>query len=186
MDFVQIPYTTPFQMSKTVITQRQWHDVMKTKPWAGKPYVMDDDDCPATYVSWYDATEFCKRLSTNGKTYRLPTETEWEFACRGGSAAHYHFGNDEKDLDKYAWFWDNCKNEPYAHRVAQKLPNRYGLYDMHGNVWEWCQDSVGSSRVLRGGSWDCAPYNVRCANRYSLTPVSRYGSHGFRVVCECG
>jgi sulfatase modifying factor 1 len=155
------------------------------------------------YVSWADAVAFCKTLSDmEGGTYRLPTEAEWESACRGGTRTAFSFGDDEADLEKYAWFSANAykTKEKYAHRVAQKLPNPFGLYDMHGNVWEWCSDwhgdypstplrdpqgpDSGSFRVLRGGSWVGGPNLVRCALRNSITPEYRVFNYGFRLVLE--
>ncbi|MFM7921494.1 MAG: formylglycine-generating enzyme family protein, partial [Planctomycetaceae bacterium] len=142
----QVTLTKPFYMGRTEVTQGQWKKVMGMEPWKGKEYVREGDDYPAVYVSWDDAVEFCKKLSAmEGKVYRLPTEAEWEYACRGGTKTAFSFGNDEAELGKYAWFdgntWDI--NEKYAHRVAQKLPNPFGLYDMHGNVYEWCSDWYG-------------------------------------------
>jgi len=140
-----------------------------------------------------------------GKVYRLPTEAEWEYACRGGTKTAFYFGNDEAELNKYAWWGGivgngNARDEKYAHPVAQKLPNPFGLHDMHGNVYELCSDwygdypstplsdprgpSSGSSRVLRGGSWSNAPLSVRCASRVNGTPGYRSSSYGFRVVLE--
>lgn len=137
-----------------------------------------------------------------GKTYRLPTEAEWKYACRGGTKTAFSFGDDEAELGKYAWFDGNAWDigEKYAHRVAQKQANPFGLYDMHGNVWEWCSDwygeypsglrtdlegpRSGSSRVVRGGSWPYGPDIVRSAFRYDFTPVSRNNVSGFRLVLE--
>ncbi|MFM8727471.1 MAG: formylglycine-generating enzyme family protein [Planctomycetaceae bacterium] len=190
-------------MGRTEVTQGQWKKVMGTEPWKGKEYVREGDDYPAVDVSWDDAVEFCKKLSAmEGKVYRLPTEAEWEYACRGGTKTAFSFGNDEAELGKYAWFDGNARDidERYAHSVAQKQANAFGLYDMHGNVWEWCSDwyddysstpltdprgpSSGTSRVLRGGSWDNGPNNVRCARRGDSTPGLRGNDFGFRLVLE--
>ncbi|MFM7865341.1 MAG: formylglycine-generating enzyme family protein, partial [Planctomycetaceae bacterium] len=171
----QVTLTKPFSMGRTEVTQGQWKKVMGTEPWKSEDYVPEGDDYPAVYVSWGDAVEFCKKLiTTDCKVYRLPTEAEWEYACRGGTKTAFSFGDDEAELSKYAWWGGivgngNAKDEQYAHRVAQKLPNPFGLYDMHGNVLEWCSDwngdypstpltdprgpDSGSSRVARGGSW---------------------------------
>ncbi|MFM8477735.1 MAG: formylglycine-generating enzyme family protein [Planctomycetaceae bacterium] len=199
----QVTLSKPFYMGRTEVTQGQWKKVMGTEPWKGKDYVQEGDDYPAVYVSWGDAVAFCKKLSAKeGKTYRLPTEAEWEYACRGGTKTAFSFGNHEADLGKYAWFdgnaWDI--NEKYAHRVAQKLPNPFGLHDIASNVWEWCSDwyddypstplrdphgpDSGSFRVLRGGSWHSGPGGVRCARRSSSTPENRYFDVGFRSVLE--
>jgi formylglycine-generating enzyme required for sulfatase activity len=202
----QVTLTKPFYMGRTEVTQGQWKKVMGTEPWKGKAYVQEGDDYPAVYVSWDDAVEFCKKLSAmEGKVYRLPTEAEWEYACRGGTNTAFSFGNDEAELSKYAWWGalfgnGNAKDEQYAHRVAQKLANPFGLHDMHGNVLEWCSDwygdypstpltdprgpGSGSSRVLRGGSWGSVPRSVRCALRLYGTPGGRFSSFGFRLVLE--
>ena len=199
----RVEITKAFYMGRTEVTQGQWLAVMGTKPWKGQSYVQDGDQNAASYISWDDATEFCRRLSQReGKTYRLPTEAEWEYACRAGTTTRFHFGDDESRLGEYAWFDGNADSigEDYAHRVGQKKPNAFGLYDMHGNVWEWCGDwfgpyassplrdprgpSSGSSRVLRGGSWLNVPRSVRCAVRFFFTPAYRYDSSGFRVVLE--
>jgi formylglycine-generating enzyme required for sulfatase activity len=199
----QVTLSKPFYMGRTEVTQGQWKKVMGTEPWKGEDYVQEGDDCPAVYISWDDAVAFCKKLSEKeGKPYLLPTEAEWEYARRGGTKMAFSFGDDEADLEKYAWFDGNAGavNEHYAHRVAQKLPNRFGLHDMHGNVWEWCSDRIGdypstpltdphgpdsgSFRVLRGGSWDYVPGVVRCAYRSGVTPGDRFYSLGFRLVLE--
>jgi len=154
-------------------------------------------------VSWNDAVEFCRRLSklpeekAAGHVYRLPTEAEWEYACRAGTTTEYSFGDFESQLGEYAWF--NGNSDETTHPVGQKKANPWGLYEMHGNVWEWCQDwhsadyygssppadpqgpTRGSSRVLRGGSW-CCPRDVRSANRGRVGPDSRGSNVGFRVV----
>lgn len=159
IQMVNIPGQS-YSIGVTTVTQAQWKVVMGTEPWKGKAYVVEGDDYPAVYVSWYDAVEFCKKLSnTSGVVYRLPTKEEWGYACRAGTTTAYHFGDDEEKLVDYAWFNKNTcgsKGEEYAHRVAKKNPNAFGLYDMHGNVWEWCSDSCdknNTTSVLRGGSW---------------------------------
>ena len=187
MKMVKIPNKN-YSIGETTVTQKQWREVMGTEPWKDQPYAMEGDDYPAVYVSWEDAATFCKKLSDKeGKVYRLPTEVEWEYACRAGTTTAYHFGNDASDLDKYAWFYKNTRvfGENYAHRVGQKRPNQFGLYDMHGNVWEWCQDWYDENekyRVLRGGSW--SDYSVFCSAwcRDCITPGSRSGSIGFRLA----
>jgi len=150
-------------------------------------------------VKWDDAVEFCEKLSEKeGVEYRLPTEAEWEYACRAGTTTMYSFGDDESQLDEYAWYRDNVfrADETYAHIVGQKKPNPWGLFDMHGNVSEWCQDWYAkypsgdvtdparpdSLRVLRGGSWSFYARLCRSAFRVWLSPSSRHINLGFRVL----
>ena len=150
---------------------------------------------PVINVSWDDAVAYCRWLSTKtGKTYRLPTEAEWEYAARGGNKSKGYTYSGSNNIDAVAWYSDNT-----AHPVGQKQANELGLYDMTGNVWEWCSDwygdyssgsqtnpkgaSSGTNRVLRGGSWYHVPLNCRVANRYSSsTPDNRNDNFGFRVV----
>jgi formylglycine-generating enzyme required for sulfatase activity len=135
-----------FHMQITVVTQRHWFTTMRTKPWRKwfgslKKGIKEGDNYPATYITWQEAITFCKRLSfVEGKRYRLPTEAEWEYTCRAGSNTNWSFGNDEKVLGQYAWY----SNEKHPHQVELKKPNAFGLYDMHGNVKEWCQDYYSS------------------------------------------
>jgi formylglycine-generating enzyme required for sulfatase activity len=196
----QIRITRPFYLGTTEVTQGQWKAVMGTEPWKAKSYVKEGSQYPATYVSWDDAVEFCRKLSeTEGETYRLPTEAEWEFACRAGTTTKYHFGDSDGSLGTHAWFDKNAWDidEKYSHEVAQKKANPWGLYDMHGNVWEWCSDSYSSShtnlnrttseasssaRVFRGGSWFNNARTCRCAFRNKLDPVSQRRDIGFRIV----
>ena len=201
----RVEITKAFYMGRTEVTQGQWRGVMGTEPWKESSFAQEGEQNAASSINWDDATEFCRRLSQReGKTYRLPTEAEWEYACRAGTTTRFHFGDDESQLGEYAWFYGNADSigEDYAHSVGQKKPNPFGLYDMHGNVDEWCGDwfdsdyyassplrdprgpSSGSSRVLRGGSWYDAPNLVRCALRYGSTPGNRSDLFGFRVVLE--
>ena len=179
-----------YEIGETVVTQGQWKQIMGTEPWKGQSYVMEGDDYPAVYVSWYDAVEFCKKLSDiEGKAYRLPTEAEWEYACRAGATTAYYFGDNATELDKYAWFDENawCAGEKYAHRVAQKSPNQFGLYDMHGNVWEWCDDLSGEGpeyRVLRGGSWNSSSVDCSAWCRDYDAPGNRFSNVGFRLASK--
>ena len=141
-----VTLTKPFLLGVHEVTQGQWQAVMGTTPWKGKQYVKEGDDYPATYVSWNDAVEFCRKLSEKeGLEYRLPTEAEWEYACRAGTTTAYSFGDDASELGEYAWYRENAwdAGQKYAHTVGQKKPNPWGLYDMHGNVWEWCEDRYG-------------------------------------------
>ena len=139
---------------------------------------------PIVGVSWHDAVAFCTWLSEKTKhEYRLPTETEWEYACRAGTTTKWSFGDDEKELDKYAWYNDNSKDS--AEIVGQKEPNDWKLFDMHGNVWEWCEDWYNEkeeSKVLRGGSWNFSPYITRSAFRDWDFPSIRSYRVGFRLL----
>ncbi len=183
-----VQITDDFYMGETEVTQAQWKAVMNTTPWKGEKYVKEGDNHPATFVSWNDAQEFVKKASAlTGKTIRLPAEAEWEYACRAGTTTAYHFGDSDRNLGEYAWYGGlvgdgNAKNEQYAHQVKTKKPNPWGLYDMHGNVWEWCEDKYDdSSRVLRGGSWDNNPGYLRSAGRNRRAPGHRINHYGFRV-----
>ncbi|MHC4120743.1 MAG: formylglycine-generating enzyme family protein [Planctomycetota bacterium] len=190
-------------IGQTEVTQGQYMSVMNARPWSGKLAVQEGANNPAVYVSWEDAVAFCSKLSQReGKTYRLPTEAEWEYACRAGKTTRFSFGDDDSSLGDYAWFCDNALNvnELYAHAVRQKRPNLWGLYDMHGNVWEWCSDwygedyysnspsadppgpPSGGARHLRGGSWVNTGGALRCSCRNCVNPGDRVNDVGFRVV----
>lgn len=189
-----VTISKPFYLGKTAVTQQQWKAVMGTTPSHFK-----GDDLPVEQVSWHEVQDFMKKLnataSCNG-CYRLPTEAEWEYAAKAGTSTAYSFGDDAGQLGRYAWFSDNAKSQ--THSVGQKLPNRWGLYDIHGNVWEWVEDwygsypsglttdpkgpETGSIRVVRGGGWGSGPANLRSANRDWNGPGDRGGSIGFRLV----
>ena len=141
----RVKLTRPFYLGKYEVTQGEWTKVMAAEPWKGEPYAKEDSRHAVTYVSWEDCHEFVKKA---GPALRLPTESEWEYGCRAGSQTRFNYGNDAdySQLKEYAWFRDNGwdANEKYAHRVGEKKPNAWGLYDIHGNVWEWCQDRYGA------------------------------------------
>jgi len=200
-DSPSVTLTRSFHLGRTEVTQGQWKAVMGTTPWKGKEFVKEGDDYAATYVSWEDAVEFCRKLSAKeGVEYRLPTEAEWEYACRAGTTTAWSFGDDESQLGEYAWYETNAVyvGEIYAHIVGQKKPNPWGLYDMHGNVDEWCQDWVGEypsgdvtdpmgppqgeGRVLRGGSFNFYATSLRSANRPNYHPAYRSFLNGFRAA----
>ena len=181
-----------FYIGKYEVTQKQWRDIMGTNP----SYNKNCDNCPVERVSWNDVQDFIKKLNAKtGKNYRLPTEAEWEYAARGGQSYKYA-GSD--NIGSVAW---NEYNSGWKiHPVGQKSPNGYGLYDMSGNVCEWCSDwydsdyyenspqynpkgaSSGSYRVLRGGSFGSEPADCSVASRYSHTPTDRHNYIGFRLV----
>ena len=192
-----------FFMSKYQVTQAQYEAIMGSNPASFK-----GANRPVERVSWDDAVEFCKKLSQEtGRTYRLPSEAEWEYACRAGTTTPFYFGETiTTDLVNYNGNFTYASAPKGIDRgettEAGNFPrNTFGLYDMHGNVWEWCQDTWHSnyegaptdgsawidndnlsSRLLRGGSWSNDPRNCRSANRSSLTRVFRYLDVGFRVV----
>ena len=191
-----VTLTKPFYMGKFVVTQEQYQVVMGLNPSHFK-----GRDFPAELVSWHDTQEFCRKLSESMKqTARLPTEAEWEYACRAGTTTAYYSGDAEVSLERVAWYGENSQNT--THSVGQKEPNKFGLYDMHGNVYQWCQDWHGSDyykksaaenptgpvqgaeRSLRGGSWNEIPHCCRSAYRYWYGPEYRTALFGFRIVVE--
>ncbi|MGO8751083.1 MAG: bifunctional serine/threonine-protein kinase/formylglycine-generating enzyme family protein [Thermoguttaceae bacterium] len=166
----------------------------------------DTDRYAVETVSWDDCADFCRRLSalpaerTAKRTYRLPTEAEWEYACRAGTAARWSCGDDESGLAAVAWFKTNSRGT--THPAGQKKPNAWGLYDMYGHVWQWCADwfggdyykqsppndptgpLAGATRVLRGGCWDASPWACRSASHASSQPACRSPDTGFRVLAQ--
>lgn len=184
MKFVLIP-GKGYYMGKYTVTQKEWETVMGTTPWKGKSFAREGEDYPATYISWNDCQELLKRLNyrEGGNLYRLPTDEEWEHGCLAGSTTKYCFGDDAGQLGAYAWYAENAfgPGEKYAHRVGQKKPNEWGLYDMHGNVWEWTSTAAeGSRHVSLGGALNTPA--VRCLYRYRFKSDGRYGSLGVRLV----
>ncbi|MGI9468848.1 MAG: formylglycine-generating enzyme family protein [Rubripirellula sp.] len=199
----EVTLTKPFKMGVREVTQAQYEQVMGVNPSKYK-----GADNPVETVTWDDAIEFCRRLSelpaekAAGNVYRLPTEAEWEYACRAGTTTKYSFGDNESDLSGYGRYLDNYGGT--HHPVGSKQPNAWGLYDMHGNVWEWCQDwkedypegavtdvssgsaiptgpASGQYRVIRGGSWvNTADY---CRSAIRLCGKLSYSLNGlgFRV-----
>ena len=186
----KVTLTKPFELGVYEVTQEQYEQVMGSKPSKFK-----GPQNPVKGVRWNDAVEFCRKLSqlseekAAGYVYRLPTEAEWEYACRAGTTTKYSFGDSESELGEYAWYRANSGNT--THPAGGRKPNAWGLYDMHGNVKEWCQDwyedypsgpvtdptgaASGSRRVLRGGSFFVQSSYVRSATRNN-----RYVSTGFR------
>ena len=186
----RVKITKGFYMGATEVTQAQWQAVMGNNPSDFK-----GDNLPVEFVTWHDATEFCRKLSEKeGKTYRLPTEAEWEYACRAGSTGPYA-GNGK--LEDMGWYSANSGDK--THAVATKQANAWGLYDMHGNVWEWCQskykaypyreddgreslvDKTGL-RVPRGGGWGSYEIDCRVSIRRYYNPTNWGSYYGFRCA----
>lgn len=211
-----VTLTTDFYLGVFEVTQAQYEQVMGVNPSYFQDAVLSERNRgndlapvpgeslnhPVDKVTWEAAVEFCKRLSelpaekAAGRVYRLPTEAEWEFACRAGSTTAFSYGESESELAGYGWFVDN--SEKKTHPVGQKKPNPRGLYDMHGNVSEWCSDwygeypkdgandpqgpGVGSLRVHRGGNWSFKATGCRSSDRYGLFPTAGLVISGFRVA----
>jgi formylglycine-generating enzyme required for sulfatase activity len=192
-----------FWLGKYELTQEQWESVMGTRPWAYRRRVVrKQPNHPAVEISWNDVQKLIRRLTEaeGVPVYRLPTNAEWEYACRAGTSTKWSFGDDVSQLGEYAWYKVNTGNagEPYAHAVGMKRPNPWGLYDMHGNVAEWCQDGYGpySSgsqvdptvpgsgiyRVVRGGSIEDFGLGVRSGYRLRVLPSGRSHFIGVRLV----
>jgi formylglycine-generating enzyme required for sulfatase activity len=209
--WVQVPQ---FLMGRYSVTQAQWRVVagypQESQKLDPDPSEFKGDNHPVENVSWEDAQEFCQRLSTkSGKTYSLPSEAQWEYACRAGTTMPFHYGeiitSDLVNFDGNYTYNDSPKGE-YREQTSEVgiFPaNDWGLHDMHGNVWEWCEDDYhstyegvpndgsawvdtdreSSNRLLRGGSWNNYPENCRSARRYDSTRDNRYYNIGFRVSC---
>ena len=199
---------SPFEMMDTPVTQGMWYEVMGENPSffqdckkfkVVKAGVSLCPDHPVERVGWDDVQRFLKKLNhrlglSERESYRLPTEAQWEYAARGGTVTAYSFGEDPTDLDQYAWYKDNAGYQ--THPVRSKQPNPWGLYDMHGNVWEWVQDYYSKQlpggrdplqrghmerRIVRGGSWLNHPPSLRSASRSNDLFKSRYSGVGFRL-----
>jgi formylglycine-generating enzyme required for sulfatase activity len=199
----RVKLTKPFYLGKYEVTQAEWKKVMGKEPWKGERYTKENPRHAATYISWEDCREFLKKLNVARTTsFALPTEAQWEYACRSATTTRFYYGEDETSrlLKGYAWFDDNAWDvgDKYAHPVGQKKPSAWGLYDMHGNVWEWCQDwygnypneaatnpvgpTSGSYRVQRGGSWYGSARYCRAADRFRFLPGFRVRYLGFRLA----
>ena len=181
-----------FRIGKYEMTQGQWQKIMGNNP---SLFSRCGSNCPVEQVSWNDVQQFIGKLnSQSGKSYRLPTEAEWEYAARSGGKREKYSGGDT--VDAVAWYDGNSGSQ--THPVGQKQPNGLGLYDMSGNVWEWVSDwygtyvsdrqqnpqgaSTGSIRVFRGGGWNDAPSYVRASYRFNFVPGFRFFNLGFRLV----
>jgi len=202
-----VTITRPFYMQTTEVTQGQWRSVMGYNP---SRFRHCGDDCPVEKVSWHDVQKFILRLNSEeegASPYRLPTEAEWEYAARAGSASALANGKiaetgcePDLNLNRVGWYCGNSNGK--THAVAKKQPNAWGLYDMHGNVWEWCQDWYGDYqaesvvdpkgpvdgliRTNRGGSWWWFARFCRSANRIRYMPFDRTEDLGFRLVRSTG
>ena len=171
-----------YYIGKYEVTQAQWKAVMGNNPAPFK-----GADRPVQNVNWHDAMEFCKKLNDMGLApagyqFSLPTEAQWEYAARGGNLSKGYEYSGSNDINEVAWYGNNSGDKP--HDVGTKKPNELGLYDMSGNVWEWCLDATGSKRFMRGGGWcwhDRAHY-CQVAHRSFSDPDYRYKSHGFRLA----
>ena len=190
-----VKISNAFFMGKYEVTQMQWSEMMNHNP---SEFI--DNTRPVERVSWNDVQVFIQKLNTKEKIdkYHLPTEAEWEYAARADSESSYTFGSDPKILSQYAWYRNNSGGE--THPVGQLSPNAWGLFDMHGNVHEWCQDwfdrkyysqsptnaplgpSTGLAKTLRGGDWGSEGWYCRCASRSLSSPDRRSNRLGFRLI----
>jgi formylglycine-generating enzyme required for sulfatase activity len=231
----QVTLTNGFYMGKYQVTQAQYESVMGTNPSNFKTPVAPETSTgkrPVEMVTWFDAIEFCNKLSVleeltpvytiTGRTpatgypitdaavtqnwvangYRLPTEAQWEYACRGKTTTAFNNGNDDytnaSQVEAVAWYTGNSGGR--THEAGLKTPNAWGLYDMNGNVYEWCWDwydssyyssssvtdpqgaSSGANRVVRGGNWSSSAQNMRSAFRFNYSPDDRNNTIGFRIL----
>ena len=205
---VEATLSRGFWLGKTEVTQGQWEQVMETSPWKGNEELAKaGENYAVTYVSQVDALEFCRKLTeqerlagrlSENEAYTLPSEAQWEYACRAGTTTKYSFGNNAFKLGDYAWYGDNAfdAGRRYAQEVGRKAANPWGFHDLHGNVWEWCLDgydgkvpggrdplvTTGKDRVMRGGSWGDTAGLARSALRRWFTPMQRDCNIGFRVA----
>jgi formylglycine-generating enzyme required for sulfatase activity len=190
----KVTISKPFYLGIYPVTQKEWKAIM-----GNNPSYFKGDNLPVESVSWNDVQEFIKKLNKKegANKYRLPSEAEWEYAARAGTTTRYSFGDDESKLVDHAWYDANSGDK--THDVGQKKPNPWGMYDMHGNVWEWVQDNwhgdyygaptdesswegSGSSRVFRGGGWGSIAWYCRSALRFYFDPGIRFCFLGFRLL----
>ena len=210
---VKVIITRGYWLGKFEVTQREWKTVMATEPWKQQRRAKEGDDLAATYICWHDAMAFCRKLTMRERKagrlpddweYTLPTEAQWERACRARTGTQFHFGDDASKLIEFAWCRENAwdAGEMYAHRVGQKKPNAWGLFDMHGNANEWCRDYFADTlpggrdpevtapgeypgRVIRGGCWSSIPSSCRSSHRHSNASDDRDWYLGLRVALSC-
>ena len=189
-----VTFEKGFRIGVTEVTQKEWSLIM-----GSNLAFFKGDDLPVEYITWHEAVEYCRRLSEKEKKrYRLPTDAEWEYACRAGTTTAYYSGENKNSLATAGWYLGNSGNQ--SHPVGRKTPNPWGLYDMHGNVSEWCAerseerktDTTSAQldgeekalRDLRGGSWGLNANDCRSASRHSNAGTFRYFDLGLRVVCD--
>jgi formylglycine-generating enzyme required for sulfatase activity len=205
---VKVFLSQGYWIGQREVTQGEWKKIVERIPWKGQQYVKEDDESPATYVSWHQAMEFCEALTARERDagrlpanweYTLPSEAQWERSCRAQTETTFSFGNDESDLDEYAWFWKNSwqGKDKFPRAVGQKRANPWNIHDMHGNVWEWCRDSWSDRlpggrdplfsepeqrHVMRGGA--CCDLAELCRSGYRFGRGSKFqgADLGFRVV----
>ncbi len=201
----KVTISKPFYMGRWEVTRPEWTALMKTRPWDSKKCDKPNSGNIANHVSWDQAAEFCKAMSDKtGLKVALPSEAQWEYACRAGSKSAFSFGDDDSRLKRYAWYAANTliANEAYPHTAGRKTPNRWGLFDMHGNAAEWCSDwydakfyekapaadplnsTKTEQRVLRGGQFGEYPDSCRSAYRAKANPTTTRCGYGFRVVIQ--
>jgi formylglycine-generating enzyme required for sulfatase activity len=185
---------TTFYMAKYPTTQENWEKMMGKNP---SKFIDSGKNAPVESITWDEVQIFIKKLNEkegliSEKGYRLPTEAEWEYACRAGGNSIFYFGDDSGAAGEFAWCEKNSESK--THPVGQKKPNSWGLYDMVGNVWEWCQDwyteyasqesKTISRKVRRGGSWMDSESSLRSSERGSDRTTFQYSDLGFRLVCS--
>jgi len=198
----QVTLEKGFWIGQFELTQAQWEKAMGTRPWEGQDFVQSHPDHPAVYISWQDTQALIQRLNeaADAPIYTMPTEAEWEYACRAGTQTAWTFGDQVDQLDEYAWYEGNAWSADlqYAQAVGSKAPNAWGLYDCYGNVWEWVFDyygpyegvdrinpigpTSGSFRVIRGGSFFYFSQDTRSATRYYDQPSQGDSNVGVRLV----
>ena len=202
----EVTISNGYCLGKYPISRGQWEEIMETAPWQGRTRAPSSPTLPATFISWNDVRGFVARLNDSGGDwrYRLPSEAEWEYACRAGTNTMWSFGDNRHALGDYAWYFDSEADvlDQTPREIGTKLPNPWGLHDMHGNVWEWCHDiygesnyaespvvdpqgpdgSPGSPRVIRGGYFRYFTRHSRSASRNTRRSDDRQRALGVRLV----
>jgi formylglycine-generating enzyme required for sulfatase activity len=205
---VQATITKGFWLGRQEVSRGEWKKIMKTTPWSDHPFIKEGDDYPVSFVSWNEASKFCETLTRIERDagrlptkwiYTLPSEAQWEYACRAGTTSRCFFGESARELPEYAWSWETTGKvgRMGAQRVRQKKASPWGLYDIYGNVDEWCRDwylneplggrdpagpKMGEFRVLRGGCWRDPAETCRSAFRGRLLPTLAGSTIGFRLA----